>query len=300
LLRCPATGGPLEPAGGTLNGPQGNCYPVSDSGVPLFATGLISADAQRQRAHYDAIAAAYEANLAYPHTRAYLAYLDEVLLAAVGARPLGTMAELCCGLGEAVKLFAGRYNRAVAIDISPAMLERAVRENRQMSVTFVQADATRLPLANEAFDTVVLLGGVHHVNDRARLFAEVARILKPGGHCIFREPVSDFAPWRWLRAVVYRLSPMLDHATERPLLRSETEPPVEAAGLVLEHWSTHGFLGFCLFMNSDVLFFNRLFRFIPGIAVATRAAARLDAWTLRLPGLSAAGLQVVGIVRKPA
>jgi ubiquinone/menaquinone biosynthesis C-methylase UbiE len=286
--------------GGALRGPDGNRYPLSHSGVPQFAIELVSADGLRQRAHYDAIAQAYEANLAYPHTRAYLSYLDEALFTAIGERPLGTMAEVCCGLGEAVKLFAGRYNRAVAVDVSPAMLERAVRECGQASATFVQGDATQLPLADQAFDTVVLLGGIHHVNDRARLFAEVARILKPGGRCIFREPVSDFALWRWLRAIVYRLSPMLDHATERPLRRAETEPPLEAAGLALEHWSTHGFVGFCLFMNSDVLFVNRLFRFIPGIAAVTRAATLLDAWTLRVPGLADAGLQVVAVARKPA
>ena len=84
------------------------------------------------------------------------------------------------------------------------------------------------------------------------------RILKPDGWLYFREPVSDFALWRWIRAVVYRLPPMLDHETERPLLYDETAPVLSASGLSLRHWTTHGFLGFCLFMNSDVLVFNRL------------------------------------------
>jgi hypothetical protein len=42
----------------------------------------------------------------------------------------------------------------------------------------------------------------------------------------------------------------------------------------LTSWKTYGFLGFCLLMNSDVLIFNRLFRFIPGIRAITRAFAR--------------------------
>jgi hypothetical protein len=99
--------------------------------------------------------------------------------------------------------------------------------------------------------------------------------------------------------VIYRLSPILDHMTERPLRYRETEPPLGAAGLRLTHWRTHGFLGFCLFMNGDVLFFNRLFRFVPGIRAITRASTCLDEWTVRVPGLRRAGLQVVGVAEKP-
>lgn len=53
-------------------------------------------------------------------------------------------------------------------------------------------------------------------------------------------------------------------------------------------------------MNSDVLVFNRLFRFLPGIRGLTRLFARIDHVTLRLPGLARAGLQVVGVAQKPA
>ena len=51
-------------------------------------------------------------------------------------------------------------------------------------------------------------------------------------------------------------------------------------------------------MNSDVLVFNRLFRFIPGIRALTRLAAKFDDWTVRMPGLRRAGLQVVGVAEK--
>jgi SAM-dependent methyltransferase len=145
-----------------------------------------------------------------------------------------------------------------------------------------------------------MLGGIHHVPARARLFGEIARILKPGGRLIYREPVSDFALWRGLRAVIYRFSPMLNHATERPLVHDETVPALERAGLRSQRYRTYGLLGFCLFMNSDVLFFNRAFRFVPGIRVITRASARIDEALLALPGLGRAGLQVIGVAQKPA
>src|SRR3954469_21629708 len=224
-----------------------------------------------------------------------MAYLDRALLQAVDPTSLVSVAEICCGRGEALHLFGNRIARGVGVDVSVAMLEAAASEHKGRNVSFVQGDATMLPLASEAFDGVFMLGGIHHVNDREGLFSEIARILKPGGRFYFREPVSDFALWRWIRAVVYRWAPALDHETEKPLRRKETEPLLEKAGLQASAWSTHGFLGFCLLMNSDVLVFNRLFRFLPGIRVITRGATRLDDLTLRLPGLAGAGLQVVGV-----
>jgi hypothetical protein len=52
-------------------------------------------------------------------------------------------------------------------------------------------------------------------------------------------------------------------------------------------------------MNSDVLIFNRLFRFVPGIRGFTRMMTHVDRMTLSLPGMSRAGLQVVGVAEKP-
>ena len=52
-------------------------------------------------------------------------------------------------------------------------------------------------------------------------------------------------------------------------------------------------------MNSDVLIFNRLFRFIPGIRGITRAFTRIDDWITSRPGWTRRGLQVVGVAEKP-
>lgn len=299
LLRCPETGQPLVQRGRRLAIPSGDRgYAISEDGIPLFAERLCSDNARIQQAHYETIADAYVENLDYPHTQEYTASLDQALFTAIGDEPLGVVAEICCGRAEAFRLLSRRIQRGIGVDISVSMLEAAMRDNRAGHLSFVQGDATRLPLADDAFDTVFMLGGIHHVSDRRALFAEIARILKPGGWFHFREPVSDFALWRWIRAVVYRMSPMLNHETERPLLYRETAPVLAASGLSLRHWTTHGFFGFCLFMNSDVLVFNRLFRFIPGIRALARLAARLDAACLSLPFLRHAGLQVVGSARK--
>jgi len=274
-------------------------YEIHAGGIPLFAEEPANEEARRQQAHYDQLAPLYLENLAYPHTEEYTAYLDRVFLDVLGEGSLGCVAELCCGQGEALSLLADRIDEGVGVDISLAMLETAADRHRDGPFSFLQADATRLPLDDARFDCVFMFGGIHHVADRRGLFREVHRILKPGGRFLWREPVSDFALWRWLRAVIYRLSPALDHETERPLLFVETEPPLREAGLVLREWRTCGFLGFCLLMNSDVLVANRLLRHLPGIRAVTRLAARFDDACLHLPGLSRAGLQVAASATRP-
>lgn len=300
-LACPETGRRLEPRDGGLATQDGaRFYPVSAKGVPLFALEICSPDATQQRDHYDRVAAQYVSNLGYPHTQEYTAYLDRAFLKHVQDSDLGAVAEICCGKGELADLLGPRIGLGIGVDVSPAMLDAAKDKHGDPgNMVFVQGDATRLPLADGGFDSVFLLGGIHHVPDRAALFKEVFRILKPGGRLFFREPVSDFFLWRWIRSVVYRISPALDADTERPLTWDETVPVLKAAGLDLQVWETHGFLGFCVFMNSDVLVFNRLFRFVPGIRAVTRAAVRLDELTRALPFLERAGTQVIGVARKP-
>lgn len=301
LLRCPVSGTRVQIDNNNLVNVDGSqSYTIDDVGVPLFAEEFLSDDAKAQQRHYDRIAAQYSENMTYPHTQEYLAHLDKALFRIIGPKPLGILAELCCGSGEAVRTLGGSYEKAVGIDISRQMLDIGRVEITDPHVAMIQGDATRLPLASGAFDSVVMLGGIHHVNDRQTLFSEAFRILKPGGRFIWREPVDDFSLWRLIRKIVYRFSPALDHETERPLRYHDTVPLLERAGFHLSDWETVGFLGFCFFMNSDVLVFNRLFRFVPGIRAITRFSAAVDDMMTGLPGMSRKGLIVVGSATKIA
>jgi SAM-dependent methyltransferase len=300
ILRSPRSGQPLELEGRTLvTVDRSERYDISPSGIPLFAAEFLSDAARIQQGHYDGMVVRYVENLGYPHTQEYMAYLDRQLFEVLPSDHLGVVAELCCGRGEAARLLHDRVRRCIGVDVSAGLLEIARRDLPAERFLFVQGDATMLPLADCVFDNVVMLGGIHHVPDRARLFAEVRRILKPGGKFFFREPADDFVLWRGIRKVIYRLSSALDHTTERPLRRAATEDALRHAGLKLTFWRTYGFLGFCLLMNSDVLVFNRIFRYLPGVRAFTRAACRLDHWTTELEWLQHAGLQVIGTAERP-
>jgi SAM-dependent methyltransferase len=300
LLRCPKSGADLTLQDGLLVA-RGTSYryAITPSGIPLLADGVLSADGEAQRDHYDDLATSYLTNLAYPHTREYMARLDCALLAVAGSASLGTVAEICCGSGEGLQLLGSRVALGVGVDVSTRMLEAAVvSAHGELTRGFVQGDATRLPLHSGAFDTVVMLGGIHHVNDREALFSELARILRPGGRLIFREPVDDFFVWRTIRAVIYRTAASLHADTEHPIRYRATVDALARAGFALTDWRTYGFAAYGFLMNSDVLPINRLWQYVPGVRSLTRAAARVDDLALRLPGLSGAGVIAIGAAAK--
>jgi len=298
LFRCPASHTPLTVTdNGDLCSSTGVCYTGSEKGVPCLIAGKIPSETLAQQSHYEKIAGAYQENLAFPHTQAYQAYLDGALDKTVARINLGTVAEICCGHGESFHLYSGRIARGIGVDISLSMLHTAIAKEYGKHIYFVQGDATELPLADDSFDAVFLLGGIHHVPDKKRLYDECRRILKPGGMLIAREPSDDFFLWRWLRKIIYTLSPVLDAETERPLRKHEEFALLEG-GYALAGWNTYGFLGYCIFMNSDVLKVNAVFRHIPGIRAIVRLAAAFDSLCLKVPGLRNAGAQVIFTAQK--
>ncbi|MBV8736492.1 MAG: class I SAM-dependent methyltransferase [Alphaproteobacteria bacterium] len=302
VLRCPRTGQHLLFEQDMLTTPdRRHTYRLSSSGIPLFGEQFCSTDAAKQQSHYDQLAPTYIANLNYPHTIEYAACLDRALFRLIEGVSLKLVGEICCGRGLALQLIGDRIGCGIGVDISQNMLEAGIKDHTaHPNIIFVQGDATALPLSDNVFDAIFICGGVHHVNDRRALFSEVFRVLKPGGHFFFREPCNDFALWRAIRKLVYRLSPALDHATERPLQFEETVPVLQDVGFGAVIYDRHGFLGFCLLMNSDVLVFNRAFRFLPGIRTLVKLAAGFDEWFVHLPHMNRAGLQVVGCSTKPS
>jgi SAM-dependent methyltransferase len=84
---------------------------------------------------------------------------------------------------------AGLYTRnldsgaAVGIDISPSMLEEAVRLARRIgaNASFVRANAKNLPFLDASFEGAVCGGTLNELGDPARALRETYRVLEPGG-----------------------------------------------------------------------------------------------------------------------
>jgi SAM-dependent methyltransferase len=82
----------------------------------------------------------------------------------------------------------------VVVDRSPEMLARASAKGLET----VEADAQRLPLDDGAFDAVMMISMLHHVEDRPAALAEARRILRPGGRLILMGFTREDSATLWI------------------------------------------------------------------------------------------------------
>jgi SAM-dependent methyltransferase len=110
--------------------------------------------------------------------------------------------DLGCGAGTdtlvAVQM-VGADGRVTGIDMTAAMLAKARAAAAEMGVTnveFVEGEAERLPFADGSFDVVVSNGVIDLIPDKDAVFAELNRVLPPGGRIqiadvTIQNPVSE-------------------------------------------------------------------------------------------------------------
>mgnify|MGYP002758369544 CR=1 FL=1 len=105
--------------------------------------------------------------------------------------------DIAAGTGTSSEPFADAGADVVAADLSEGML--AVGRRRRPDITFVQADVTRLPFADEEFDAVTMSYGLRNVADYPTALRELYRVTKPGGRIVLLEfSTPTFKPFRTL------------------------------------------------------------------------------------------------------
>jgi arsenite methyltransferase len=98
-----------------------------------------------------------------------------------------TVLDIGCGAGMDLLLAArraGPAGRAIGVDMTDAMIERArmtaaVADLHQVDIR--KGDATSLPVADGSVDVVISNGVLNLVPEKERGFSEIVRVLKPGG-----------------------------------------------------------------------------------------------------------------------
>lgn len=96
--------------------------------------------------------------------------------------------DLACGTGAAALAAANRGARSVTgVDITPELLAEAERRSidRDVEVTWLEADVQALPLADDCADVTVSTFGIVFASDPGAALTEARRITRPGGLVAF-------------------------------------------------------------------------------------------------------------------
>jgi ubiquinone/menaquinone biosynthesis C-methylase UbiE len=129
-----------------------------------------------------AAAEAYERYLVPPVFGPWAEYVVDIAAPRRGEHAL----DVGCGTGVATRIVANRTGRAAGIDIDPAMIEVARRDDEIANdrIDWRCADACRLDFADAEFDLCLCIQGLQHFVDREQALKEIRRVLKPSGRFV--------------------------------------------------------------------------------------------------------------------
>src|SRR5262245_13909908 len=109
---------------------------------------------------------------------------DFIIPWAVGDRDLGgDVLEVGPGYGATTDVFRERVAHLTAVEIDPGLAGALAERLAGTNVTVIEGDATSMDFEDSRFSGATCFAMLHHVPSadlQDRLFAEVARVLRPG------------------------------------------------------------------------------------------------------------------------
>lgn len=98
-----------------------------------------------------------------------------------------------CGSGRYLREMTSRGANAIGVDLSSAMLDRA----RLATCRLIRADLRALPIEAGAIDVAVCALALGDVAELELSLAELARVLRPGGHVVYSvvHPAGEAEGW---------------------------------------------------------------------------------------------------------
>ena len=158
----------------------------------------------------------------------------------LSALPATPSRVLLAGVGTGLDLpHLPPQHHYVGLDLNQSMLRRALPRVAQIDFLPIQGDAQRLPFADKSFDSAVLHLILAVVPQPAHCFAEIARVLKPGGEVLVFDKFLRHGQTALLRRLanplMRRIATRLDVVfeellSEAPSLKLEHDQPALAGG----------------------------------------------------------------------
>jgi SAM-dependent methyltransferase len=210
---------------------KADAAPVCADGSENVARKAIRVSRERERRYFDSLVLR-EGDF-NPFTAAgwasLLSAFGRIIDDAQGQHRFGDVLDVGCGTGQSLQLYADRASNYVGLDLSAAMI--AVAHARFPDRSWIIADATQLPFADQSFDLVAFSSVLHHMPDYLDALREALRVLRPGGWVFAYDPSlrhPAMALFRWPRSPLY--SPQGVSPNESPLLPRRVRQQFRAAG----------------------------------------------------------------------
>jgi ubiquinone/menaquinone biosynthesis C-methylase UbiE len=116
------------------------------------------------------------------------------LVSTAGAGRDDRVLDVACGTGALTQAFAERCGNSVGLDIMAPALAQAraqARERGLTNVEFVLGEPERMPFRDGQFTGAACRFAFHHIVNPAHVFAEMARVVGPGGWMIIADMTAS-------------------------------------------------------------------------------------------------------------
>lgn len=146
--------------------------------------------------------------LAHQYDKRWSFYVDATLRATLEVICLDAsdrVLDLACGTGALEERISRQSPsvRCIGVDVSFAMLRQASAKSLAKVTGWCQAEGSRLPFHDSAFDLVICANSFHYFSEPSTVLAQVHRLLRPGGTFVLVDWCDDYWTCKlcslWLR-----------------------------------------------------------------------------------------------------
>jgi ubiquinone/menaquinone biosynthesis C-methylase UbiE len=146
--------------------------------------------------------------------------------------------EVSCGHGGGASYLARTLQPShyTGLDLNSAGIRFCQQRHQVNGLSFVQGDAEKLPFPDNTFDAVINVEASHCYPAFPHFLAEVARVLRPGGHFLYADfRFSDrFAEWEQALASA-PLTPLHSRIINAEVLRGMDRNSPHSQALIVRH-----------------------------------------------------------------